>query len=168
MAAAPRTRSTSCMPSMPGYGFSGKPTGAGWGPDRMARAWDVLMKRLGYDRYVAQGGDWGAVIADAMGRQAPPGCSASTSTCRRPCRRRSATRSRTATRRRRACPTRRRSCVCLDARAVHEGQRLCRHDGDPSADARLQPRRFAGRSGRLLPRQVQRVDVQRRRCRSAR
>ena len=61
------------IPSMPGYGFSGKPTGAGWGPERMARAWDVLMKRLGYTQYVAQGGDWGSVIADAMGRQAPAG-----------------------------------------------------------------------------------------------
>ncbi|MGE5801856.1 MAG: epoxide hydrolase family protein [Gemmatimonadota bacterium] len=61
------------IPSMPGYGFSGRPTSAGWGPDRMGRAWDVLMKRLGYDRYVAQGGDWGAVVADAMGRQAPKG-----------------------------------------------------------------------------------------------
>jgi len=61
------------IPSMPGYGFSGKPTGTGWGPDRMARAWDVLMKRLGYSRYVSQGGDWGSVVADAMGRQAPAG-----------------------------------------------------------------------------------------------
>jgi pimeloyl-ACP methyl ester carboxylesterase len=61
------------LPSMPGYGFSGKPTGTGWGPDRMASAWDVLMKRLGYKRYVSQGGDWGSVVADAMGRQAPEG-----------------------------------------------------------------------------------------------
>ncbi|MDF2193540.1 epoxide hydrolase family protein [Paraflavitalea sp. CAU 1676] len=61
------------IPSMPGYGFSGKPTATGWGPDRMAKAWDVLMKRLGYTRYVAQGGDWGAVVSDAMGRQAPKG-----------------------------------------------------------------------------------------------
>ncbi len=61
------------IPSMPGYGFSGKPTGAGWGPDRIARAWDVLMKRLGYKQYVSQGGDWGSVIADAMARQAPAG-----------------------------------------------------------------------------------------------
>ena len=51
------------LPSMPGYGFSGKPTGTGWGPERIGRAWDELMKRLGYTRYVAQGGDWGAVIA---------------------------------------------------------------------------------------------------------
>jgi pimeloyl-ACP methyl ester carboxylesterase len=61
------------IPSMPGYGFSGKPASTGWGPERIARAWDVLMKRLGYTRYVAQGGDWGAVIVDLMGVQAPEG-----------------------------------------------------------------------------------------------
>ena len=61
------------IPSMPGYGYSGKPTSTGWGPDRIARAWDVLMKRLGYTSYVAQGGDWGAVIVDMMGVQAPKG-----------------------------------------------------------------------------------------------
>ena len=58
---------------MPGYGFSGKPTGTGWGPDHIARAWAELMKRLGYTRYVAQGGDWGAPISSAMARQAPAG-----------------------------------------------------------------------------------------------
>jgi pimeloyl-ACP methyl ester carboxylesterase len=61
------------IPSMPGYGFSGKPTAPGWGPERMARAWAVLMERLGYDRYGAQGGDWGAFVVDQMGLQAPPG-----------------------------------------------------------------------------------------------
>ena len=61
------------IPSMPGYGFSGKPSVTGWGPEHIARAWDVLMKRLGYKQYVAQGGDWGAVIVDLMGVQAPPG-----------------------------------------------------------------------------------------------
>lgn len=61
------------IPSMPGYGFSGKPKGTGWGVERMGRAWDVLMKRLGYKTYVSQGGDWGSVVADAMGRQAPEG-----------------------------------------------------------------------------------------------
>jgi pimeloyl-ACP methyl ester carboxylesterase len=61
------------IPSMPGYGFSGKPTTAGWGPERMARAWAELMKRLGYTRYVAQGGDWGAFVVDQMGLQAPEG-----------------------------------------------------------------------------------------------
>jgi pimeloyl-ACP methyl ester carboxylesterase len=61
------------IPSMPGYGFSERPTGTGWNPERIARAWAVLMQRLGYKRYVSQGGDWGSVIADAMARQAPPG-----------------------------------------------------------------------------------------------
>ncbi len=61
------------VPSIPGYGYSGKPRDLGWGPDRIARAWDVLMNRLGYQRYVAQGGDWGAMITDLMGVQAPPG-----------------------------------------------------------------------------------------------
>ena len=61
------------IPSLPGYGFSGKPTEPGWGSERIARAWDVLMTRLGYTRYVAQGGDWGAGIVQAMGRQGSPG-----------------------------------------------------------------------------------------------
>ena len=60
------------VPSMPGYGYSGKPTAAGWNPVRIARAWIVLMKRLGYTKFVAQGGDWGAVVVDMMGLQAPP------------------------------------------------------------------------------------------------
>jgi pimeloyl-ACP methyl ester carboxylesterase len=60
------------IPSMPGYGFSGKPTTTGWDAPRIARAWNVLMKRLGYSRYVAQGGDWGALITDLMGAQAAP------------------------------------------------------------------------------------------------
>ena len=61
------------IPSMPGYGFSGKPTETGWGPEHMGRAWAELMTRLGYDRYVAQGGDWGAFVVDQMGLQAPGG-----------------------------------------------------------------------------------------------
>jgi pimeloyl-ACP methyl ester carboxylesterase len=61
------------IPSIPGYGFSSRPTQTGWGPERIARAWDVLMKRLGYTRYVSQGGDHGSVISDAMARQAPAG-----------------------------------------------------------------------------------------------
>jgi pimeloyl-ACP methyl ester carboxylesterase len=61
------------IPSMPGYGFSGKPTSTGWGPERMARAWAELMNRLGYTRYVAQGGDWGAFVVDQMGLQTPGG-----------------------------------------------------------------------------------------------
>ena len=61
------------IPAIPGYGFSGKPTVTGWDPDRIARAWAELMKRLGYTRYVAQGGDWGSPISSAMARQAAPG-----------------------------------------------------------------------------------------------
>ena len=60
------------IPSLPGYGFSGKPTSPGWEPARIARAWVVLMKRLGYTPFVAQGGDWGAIITEVMGAQAPP------------------------------------------------------------------------------------------------
>jgi pimeloyl-ACP methyl ester carboxylesterase len=60
------------IPSMPGYGFSGKPTTPGWDCTRMARAWIVLMERLGYTRYVAQGGDWGSLVSEQMGVLAPP------------------------------------------------------------------------------------------------
>jgi pimeloyl-ACP methyl ester carboxylesterase len=60
------------IPSLPGYGFSGKPTTPGWDPPRIARAWTVLMKRLGYTQFVAQGGDWGGMVTDVMGTQAPP------------------------------------------------------------------------------------------------
>jgi pimeloyl-ACP methyl ester carboxylesterase len=61
------------VPSIPGYGFSSRPQGTGWGPDRIGRAWAVLMDRLGYKRYVTQGGDWGSVVADVMAKQKPPG-----------------------------------------------------------------------------------------------
>jgi pimeloyl-ACP methyl ester carboxylesterase len=60
------------IPNMPGYGFSGKPTTTGWGPERIARAWVTLMERLGYKRYVAQGGDWGAVVVDMMAKEGRP------------------------------------------------------------------------------------------------
>src|SRR3954470_8148729 len=60
------------IPSLPGHGFSGKPTATGWDPARVARAWVVLMKRLGYEHFVAQGGDWGAAVTQAMGIQAAP------------------------------------------------------------------------------------------------
>jgi pimeloyl-ACP methyl ester carboxylesterase len=60
------------IPSLPGYGFSGKPTTTGWGPERIARAWIALMKRLGYTKFVAQGGDWGAMVTDVLAMQAPP------------------------------------------------------------------------------------------------
>ena len=60
------------VPSMPGYGFSGRPATTGWDPAHIARAWVVLMKRLGYTKFVAQGGDWGAIITEIMGAQAAP------------------------------------------------------------------------------------------------
>ena len=60
------------IPSLPGHGFSGKPTVTGWDPQRIARAWTVLMKRLGYTRFVAQGGDWGNAVTEQMALQAPP------------------------------------------------------------------------------------------------
>jgi len=60
------------IPSLPGYGFSGKPTATGWDPQHVARAWVVLMKRLGYTRFVAQGGDWGNAVSEQMALQAPP------------------------------------------------------------------------------------------------
>ena len=61
------------IPSLPGFGFSGKPASTGWGPDRIAQAWAELMNRLGYTRYVAQGGDWGSPVSNSMARQAPKG-----------------------------------------------------------------------------------------------
>jgi pimeloyl-ACP methyl ester carboxylesterase len=61
------------IPSLPGYGFSGKPTAAGWTPTRIAKAWTVLMQRLGYTKYVAQGGDWGNAVTELMAVQEPPG-----------------------------------------------------------------------------------------------
>ena len=60
------------FPSMPGYGFSGKPTSPGWGPDRIGRAWITLMKRLGYEKFVGQGGDWGAITVDLMAIEGDP------------------------------------------------------------------------------------------------
>ncbi|THD64457.1 epoxide hydrolase family protein [Phenylobacterium sp.] len=61
------------LPTIPGYGFSGKPRGTEWGPEHICRAWDTLMQRLGYAKYVSQGGDWGAIISEIMAVQAPPG-----------------------------------------------------------------------------------------------
>jgi pimeloyl-ACP methyl ester carboxylesterase len=71
MAGPPQTHFDVVIPSMPGYGFSAKPTTTGWEPVRIARAWNVLMKRLGYTKYVTQGGDWGDPISEQMAVQAP-------------------------------------------------------------------------------------------------
>lgn len=62
------------IPSLPGYGFSGKPTVTGWGVEKIGRAWGELMSRLGYDKWFAQGGDWGSVVTTAIGVQQVPGC----------------------------------------------------------------------------------------------
>jgi len=62
------------VPSLPGYGFSAKPTQTGWNIDRIAAAWPKLMRRIGYDRWVAQGGDWGAIVTNRIGSDAPEGC----------------------------------------------------------------------------------------------
>ena len=110
------------VPSMPGFGFSARPQATGWNPERIAGAWEELMRRVGYGRYVSQGGDWGAVVTDVMGRHAPgaswastsPRCSARSNghqrrTSNRPCLPRSRTPSRTVNRRRRASRPRRRS-----------------------------------------------------------
>ena len=84
---------------MPGYGFSGKPTSTGWGPERMGQAWAELMKRLGYSRYVAQGGGWGAFVVDQMGLQALAGLLGIHTTCLPPFQLTSTRLSRPATRR---------------------------------------------------------------------
>ena len=97
------------IPSLPGYGFSGKPTGAGWDPDRIARAWAELMKRLGYTRYVAQGGDWGRRSQARWHAKRRLVCWASTSICRQQCRRRWPLCS-VADRRRRASPSKNARC----------------------------------------------------------
>ena len=94
------------IPSMPGYGFSGKPTATGWNPDRIARAWAELMKRVGYTRYVAQGGDWGSRSRARWRARHRQDCSASTSTYRRQYRPMWRRRSPVAGLRRRACPRR--------------------------------------------------------------
>ena len=136
------------IPSMPGYGFSGKPAATGWGPEQIARAWAELMKRLGYDRYVAQGGDWGGQIVDLMGcagasgvdrhpHQLPWCCS----TRRRgggPVRRPGAVRSR----RRGNTPLREAEGLLCDRRGLRT------RAGDPPTDA-VRNRGFTRRPGRL-------------------
>ena len=131
------------LPSMPGYGFSEKPQGTGWGPERIARAWDVLMKRLGYTRYVSQGDDWGSVVSDVMARQAPPGllgihvnmpatvppdiAKALSSGEPAPA----------------GLSPEEQAAYEQMGCSVHKGLRLCPHDGDPPANPGLQPGGFA-------------------------
>ena len=138
------------IPSIPGYGFSGKPTTSGWGPEHVASASVELMKRLGYTRFVAQGGDWGAVIVDLMGVQAPPeliGIHSNMPGVLPP----------------EIAPgfaplvvapapaglsAEEQRCLRAGDLHVHEGDRLRRPDAPASADA-LRDRRLARRAGRL-------------------
>ena len=147
------------LPSMPGYGFSGKPTDTGWGPDRIARAWDVLMKRLGYTRYVSQGGDWGSVVADVMARQAPAGllgihvnmpatvpanvAKALNNGDPAPA----------------GLSAEEKAAFDSLEYLLHEECRLWRDDGDPPANRGLRPVGFADRPGGMDVRQVLPMDV---------
>ena len=138
------------IPSMPGYGLSGKPTVSGWGPEHIASASVELMRRLGYTRFVAQGGDWGAVIVDLMGVQAPPELVAIHSNMPGVLPPEIAPGFAPLV----VAPTAGRSlgrgAALLRAGRlrVHEGDRLRRRDAPASADA-LRDRRLARRAGRL-------------------
>ena len=150
------------LPSLPGYGFSGAPTELGWDSGRIARAWAKLMERLGYPRYVAQGGDVGAAVTDAMGRQAPDGLLGIhvTLLARRWASRTSCLRDRAGTRGARRARDVHDRWLRLLPRAVH-----------PAADDRLLAAGLAGRAGGLVarPRHGQllqdRARVRRRACR---
>ena len=138
------------IPSMPGYGFSGKPTTTGWGPTRIARAWTVLMKRLGYTRYVAQGGDWGALVTDRWACWRLRNCSASTPTCLPPYRPKLSRRfSRRA--RRPGLSADEKPCVRTAGLLLHPRPVLRPADGEPPADA-VRDCGFTGRARRLVPR----------------
>ena len=152
------------LPSMPGYGFSEKPQGTGWGPDRIARAWDVLMKRLGYTNYVSQGGDWGSVIASAMARQAPAGllgihvnmpATVPADVAKALNNGEPAPGGLTDVEK---------AAFNVARRPLQEGRRLRGDDGHAPADRGLRAGGFAGRPGRLDLRQVRGLDLYRRRA----
>ena len=145
------------LPSLPGYGFSGEPVEIGWDLGRTARAWAELMRRLGYTRYVAQGGDVGAGVTDAMGRQAPEGLIGIHTNLLVPALGGPMpTEHRRGTRRGRA-----------DRHLPAVRKRLLRRDGHPPADDRLRPARLPGRPGRLDDRPRHRRLLQDRRAPSS-
>ena len=136
------------IPSLPGYGFSAKPSTTGWDPDHIARAWFVLMKRLGYARFVAQGGDWGSPICNLMAKQGHPELLGHS---RQPARYRSARHCQGPSGRRSAASRslgRRGTRVQAAHRLIREEARLRPNHGDASANA-LRLGGFAHRSGRL-------------------
>ena len=139
------------IPSLPGFGFSERPTEAGWGLERIGSAWAVLMKRLGYTRYVAQGGDWGAGVVEAMGRQAPAGLlgihtqlpGGDHGRSRSGARRRQV-RAGSAVREGRLAQSR-----TWERTSAERGPLLPRHDGRAAAGRGLRPDRFARRPRRV-------------------
>ena len=152
------------LPTLPGYGFSDKPTATGWRPARMASAFHELMLRLGYPRYVSQGGDWGAIVTELLAARPRRDSSASTSTCPGPCRRRSCGTCATSNPPPRSCRIGRRSPTTGSA-LLPRRLRLRGDDESEPADDRLRPRRFTGGDGGVLLRQVRGVDRYRRRAR---
>ena len=136
------------IPSLPGYGFSGKPTAAGWDPARIARAWVVLMKRLGYPQFGSQGGDWGGAVTNVMGAAGTSGAARHSRQLPRhgPTRRRPGA----AVRRPAAIGpvSRRKTRVRAAEHLVYETARLRQHDGDAPADA-VRADGFTRRPGRL-------------------
>ena len=122
------------IPSMPGYGFSAKPTTTGWDPVRIARAWIVLMQRLGYTHYVAQGGDWGDAVTEQMALQAPAGIARHS--CQHARYRSSGCCEGTQIRRAAACRSfsRRTSCLRAVGLLLQAWPGLCHRDGQPAAD----------------------------------
>ena len=136
------------IPSLPGHGFSGKPTETGWDPIRIARAWVVLMERLGYERYVAQGGDWGNAVTEQLALLKPAGLLGihTNMPATLPPEISQGARSR---RRRPGWPlSRREEGLRHPGPLLRDRHRLCAGDGPPAADA-LRHRGFAGRAGRL-------------------
>ena len=137
------------VPSMPGYGFSGKPPRPGWDPDRIARAWDQLMQRLGYTQFVAQGGDWGAIITDLMARAGAAGLLGIHTNMPRdgPARHRGGS-SRPAAPAPDGLSTAEKGAFDQLALLLHQGHRLRAEMGDRAADA-VRAGRLARRPGRL-------------------
>ena len=136
------------IPSLPGHGFSGKPTETGWDPVRIARAWVELMKRLGYERYVAQGGDWGNAVTEQLALLKPAGLLGIHTNMPATLPPEISKAFGTGARSRRACRPTRTKAYDDPGPLLRDRHRLCAGDGHSAADA-LRHRGFAGRPGRL-------------------